>query len=63
MPKHHYPSCSDRMCGALDCPRCYPLTYRDAIDDDRAEPSDEFDNEPPDDDPHIPTTIQDAFFP
>ena len=51
------------MCGALDCPRCYPLTYRDAIDDDRAEPSDEFDNEPPDDDPYIPTTVQDAFFP
>lgn len=24
-----YLRCSDRMCGALDCPTCYPLTYQE----------------------------------
>lgn len=27
--RKHYMRCHDRMCGALDCPTCYPLTYMD----------------------------------
>jgi len=29
-----YTRCKDRMCGALDCPTCYPLTYMNWDKDD-----------------------------
>ena len=28
MSLHRYPQCSDRMCGADDCPNCHPENFR-----------------------------------
>ena len=34
--RKHWPRCRDRMCGATDCPTCYPLSF-----DQGDEPEDE----------------------